>query len=103
LDNCERLMRTPSRASVPVWAIVQFGLLATGSSRNGVTVRKAASLLTGGGPGATLAFHVSMPRLKSPRHSQTVSSRTPNASAMRGLVQKRQQDGACSIRVAAIT
>src|SRR5277367_6556949 len=90
LDNCDRLMRTPSRASISarMRAIVQFGRLATGSSSNGVTTRKAVSLLIGGGPGATLAFNASMPvRLKSLRHSRTVSSRTPNASATRGLVQ----------------
>src|ERR1700692_229315 len=35
LDNCDRLMRTPSRASISARrrAIVQFGLSATGSSR----------------------------------------------------------------------
>jgi hypothetical protein len=83
-------MHTPSRASISarMRAIVQFGRLATGSSSNGVTTRKAVSLFTGGGPGATLAFNASVPpRLKSLRHSRTVSSRTLNASAMRGLVQ----------------
>jgi hypothetical protein len=83
-------MHTPSRASISarMRAIVQFGRLATGSSSNGVTARKAVSLFTGGGPGATLAFSASVPpRLKSLRHSRTVSSRTLNASAMRGLVQ----------------
>src|SRR6202051_1341127 len=90
LDSYERLMHTPSRASISarMRAIVQFGRLATGSSSNGVTTRKAVSLFTGGGPGATLAFSASVPpRLKSLRHSRTVSSRTLNASAMRGLVQ----------------
>ena len=90
LDSCERLMRTPSRASISARrrAIVQFGRSATGSSSNGVTTRNAVSLFTGDGPGATLAFNASTPpRLKSLRHSRTVSSRTPNASAMRGLVQ----------------
>jgi len=53
-----------------------------------VTTRKAASLFTGAGPGATLAFSASTPpRTKSLRHRRTVSSRTPNASAIRGLVQ----------------
>jgi hypothetical protein len=83
-------MRTPSRASISarMRAIVQFGRLATGSSSNGVTTRKAVSLFTGDGPGATLAFNASVPpRLKSLRHSRTVSSRTLNASAIRGLVQ----------------
>ena len=75
-------------------AIVQFGRLATGSSSNGVTTRKAVSLFTGDGPGATLAFKVSMPpRLKSLRHSRTVSSRTLNASAMRGLSNLKASAG----------
>src|SRR5277367_466270 len=90
LDSCERLMHTPSRASISarMRAIVQFGRLVTGSSSNGVTTRKAVSLFTGGGPGATLAFNASVPALaKSLRHRRTVSSRTTNASAIRGLVQ----------------
>jgi len=44
LENCARLIRTPSRVSVPA-------------------------------------------RMKSPRHGRTVSSRTPEASAIRALVQ----------------
>src|SRR5450432_138465 len=90
LDNCERLMRTPSRASISARkrGIVQFFLLATGSSSSGVTTRNAVSLLTGGGPGATLAVNAPTPPWpKSLRQSRTVSSRTPNASAICGLVQ----------------
>src|SRR5271165_1275700 len=90
LDNCDRLMLTPSRVSISARrrAIVQFGRSATGSSSKGVTMRNAAALFTGGGPGATLAFNASTPPLpKSLRHSRTVSSRTPKASAIRGLVQ----------------
>ena len=71
----------------------------------GVTTRKAASLFTGGGPGATLAFSAATPpRTKSLRHRRTVSSRTPNASAMRGLVQPASvsKHGARPIRLAAI-
>jgi hypothetical protein len=83
-------MRTPSRASISarMRAIVQFGRLATGSSSSGATTRKAISPFTDDGPGAMLAFNAAVPpRLKSLRHSRTVSSRTLNASAMRGLVQ----------------
>jgi hypothetical protein len=83
-------MRTPPRASISerMRAIVQFGRFATGSSSNGATTRKAVSLFTGGGPGATLTLNASVPpRLKSLRHSRTVSSRALNASAIRGLVQ----------------
>ena len=90
LDSCERLMRTPSRASISARrrGIVQFGRLATGSSSSGVTTRNAAELFTGNGPGAMLAFNASTPPLpNSLRHRRNVSSRTPNASAIRGLDQ----------------
>ena len=61
---------------------------ATGSSSKGVTTRNAVSLFTGAGPGATLAVSASTPpSAKSLRQRRTVSSRTPNASAIRGLVQ----------------
>jgi len=89
LDNCERLMRTPAWASISARrrGMVQLRRSATGASSNGMTTRNAASLFTGAGPGATVAFRAATPpRTKSLRHSRTVSSRTPNASAMRGLV-----------------
>src|SRR6202022_4583048 len=89
-DSCERLIRTPSRVSISARsrAIVQLVLSATGSSSNGVTTRNATVLFTGSGPGAMRAFNASTPPLaKSPRQRRTVSSRTPNASAIRGLVQ----------------
>ena len=49
LDSCERLIRTPSRASISARrrAIVQFVLSATGASSNGVTTRNATALFTG--------------------------------------------------------
>ena len=90
LDSCERLMRTPSRASISARrrGIVQLRRSATGCSNKGVTTRNAASLFTGAGPGATFAFSASIPPpAKSLRQRRTVSSRTPNASAIRGLVQ----------------
>jgi len=68
--------------------MVQLGRSATGASSNGITTRNAASLFTGAGPGATVAFRAATPPcMKSLRQSRTVSSRTPNASAMCGLVQ----------------
>ena len=70
LDNCDRLMRTPSLVSISARrrAIVQFVLSATGSSNNGVTTRNATALFTGSGPEATRAFTASTPpRAKSPR------------------------------------
>ena len=90
LDNCERLMLTPSRASISARnrGIVQLGRSATGSMSKGVATRSAAALFTGAGPEATVAFSASTPaRMKSLRHRRTVSSRTPNASEMRPLVQ----------------
>jgi len=90
LDSCDRLIVTPARASISALrrAIVQLGRSATGASSRGVTTRNAASVFTGGGPGATVAFNASTPlRLKSLRQRRTVSSRTPKASAIRGLVQ----------------
>src|SRR5829696_10057641 len=89
LDNCERLMRTPSRASISARnrGIVQLRRSATGAASQGETTRNAASLFTGAGPGASVALSASMPPLmKSLRHRRTVSSRTPKASAIRGLV-----------------
>jgi len=83
-------MRTPSPASISARrrAIVQFGRSATGASSSGVTTRNAVELFTGSGPGAMLACNASTPPLpKSLRQSRTVSSRTPNASAIRALVQ----------------
>jgi hypothetical protein len=76
LDNCEWLMRTPSRASISLRSrgMVQLGRSATGSANNGRATRNAASLFTGAGPGATLAVSVSTPPcMKSLRHSRTVS------------------------------
>ena len=83
-------MRAPSRASISARrrGIVQLRRSATGCSSNGVATRKAASLFTAGGPGAMLAFSASTPlAAKALRHRRTVSSRTPNASAISGLVQ----------------
>ncbi len=90
LDNCERLIRTPSRFSISARnrGMVQLCRSATGSSRSGTATRRAASLFIGAGPGATVAFKAAIPpRMKSLRHRRTVSSRTPNASAIRALVQ----------------
>ena len=83
-------MLTPSRASISARrrGMVQLGRSATGSASRGMATRSATSLFTGAGPGATAAFNASTsPLMKSPRQSRTVSSRTPNASAIRPLVQ----------------
>ena len=107
LDSCDRLMRTPSRASISARrrGIVQLGRSATGSCSNGVTTRKAVALFTAAGPAATLAFSASTPpAAKSLRHRRTVSSRTPNASAIlrTGPTSKRQQHGARPVCLATI-
>src|ERR1700691_1914109 len=89
LDSCDLPILTPSRASISVMrrGIVQFGRSAAGASSRGATTRSAASVFTGGGPGATVAFNASTPpRANSLRQRRTVSSRTLKASAMRGLV-----------------
>ena len=90
LESCEREIETPSRDRISSVkrASVQFVRSATGAESKGPATLSAASALNGAGPGATLAFSASTPPLvKSPRHSRTVSSRTPNASAIRALVQ----------------
>jgi hypothetical protein len=90
LDNCERLIRTPSRTSISARSrgMVQFGRFATGASSSGSATRNAASLFPGAGPGATRARSAATPPpAYSLRHSRTVSSRTPNASPIRALVQ----------------
>jgi len=63
LDNCERLIRTPSRTSISARSrgMVQFGRSATGASSSGVATRNAASLFTGAGPGATRARSAATP------------------------------------------
>jgi hypothetical protein len=83
-------MRTPSRAAISLRSreSVQLGRSATAAASRGRATRNAASLFTGAGPGATRALSAATPpRMKSLRHRRTVSSRTPNASAIRRLVQ----------------
>ena len=91
LDSCERLMRTPSRASIsarrltdrPV-ASVGHRLLQQGRDHNATPLHSSPEL--GRAPRSLLA-----PQCRRPRsHCATgepVSSCTPNASAIRGLVQ----------------
>jgi hypothetical protein len=74
LGSCERLMRTPSRASISARrrGIVQLRRSAAGSLSKGVATREAASLFTGDGPGAMLAFSAATPpAAKSLRQSRT--------------------------------
>ena len=90
LDNCDLPIRTPLRASISLIrrAIVQLRRLATGASKRGVTTRSAASLFTGAGPGATLAFSASTPPSAKSRHGEPCP-RVRRKPAMRGLVQPK--------------
>ena len=108
LDNCDRLMRTPSRVSISARrrAIVQFGRSATGSSSKGVTTRNAASLFTGGGPGATLAFNASdtaAAEIAAPQPNRILAHAERLGDPRTGPARQRQQHGARPIRLAAIT
>ena len=90
LESCGREMEMPSRASISLAnrASVQFVRSATGCDSSGPATRSAAPALNGEGPGATVDLSAPAPQeANSLRHSRTVSSRTPNASAICGLVQ----------------
>src|SRR5215210_6683683 len=89
-DSREQEMRTPARLSLSSArrGSVQFGRSATGPDRTSSATASAHSALTGAGPGATDFFSASIPPvMKALRQKRTVSSRTPNASAIRPLVQ----------------
>jgi hypothetical protein len=89
-DSREGEMRTPERFSISSTkrGKVQFRRSATGADRTSCATARAQVALTGAGPGAVRVLSVSTPPfMKSLRHSRTVSSRTPNASAIRPLVQ----------------
>src|SRR5271166_2720057 len=83
-------MRTPSRCSISLIrrGRVQFLRSATGADSTSSATRSAACVLTGSGPPAIRRLRPATPLLrKSLRHSRTVSSRTPNAWAIRALLQ----------------
>ena len=109
LDNCERLMRTPSRASISARRreIVQLCRSAAGCSKQTAITRSAVSLFTGGGPGCHVSLSVSSipPSAKSLRQRRTVS--WPHAERLgdprAGPAGQREQHGACPVRLAAIT
>src|SRR5258706_80357 len=90
LDSCDLPIAMPSRLLISAMrrGIVQLGRSATGASSRGVMTRSAASVFTGTGPGAMLAFSASKPpRMKSLPHRRTVPSRPATPSAMRRLAQ----------------
>ena len=83
-------MRTPERVAISSArrGNVQFGRSATGPDRTSFATANAASAVTGAGPGATDVFSALIPPvMKVLRQARTVSSRTPNASAIWPLVQ----------------
>ena len=83
-------MRKPARFSISPASRgrVQFGRSATGAARSSSATASARSALLGTGPGGTRARSASTPpAMKALRHSRTVSSRTPKAAAISGLVQ----------------
>src|SRR5215212_697267 len=89
-DSREREMRMPERFSISSArrGSVQFGRSATGPDRTSSATASAHAALTGTGPGATAVFSASMPPvMKALRQKRTVSSRTPNASAIWPPVQ----------------
>src|SRR5215211_3601750 len=89
-DSREGEIRTPERVSISSArrGSVQFGRSATGADRTSSATASARSALTGVGPGATDVFSASIPPvMKALRQKRTVSSRTPNASAIWPLVQ----------------
>jgi len=108
LDNCDRLMRTPSRVSISARSrgMVQLRRSATGFSSKDVTTRKAASLFTGAGPGATLA--VSAPdaaahEIAAPQADRVFAHPERLGNPRAGPTGQRQQHGAGPVRLAAIT
>src|SRR5215212_3927643 len=89
-DSREGEIRTPERVSISSArrGRVQFGRSATGPDRTSSATASVRSALTGVGPGATDVFSASTPPvMKVLRQKCTVSSRTPNASAIWPLVQ----------------
>jgi hypothetical protein len=92
LESCDLEIVTPSRAAISSAkrASVQLTRFVTGADRRGSATRKAACVFTGVGPGKGRVSKASTPlSMNSLRQRRTVSSRTPKASAMRGLVQPR--------------
>ena len=89
-ESREREMRRPERFSISTASrgSVQFGRSATGAASSSSATASARSALSGAGPGGTRFRSASTPPCMNVlRHSRAVSSRTPKAAAMSGLVQ----------------
>jgi hypothetical protein len=83
-------MRRPARLSISSArrGSVQFGRSPTGLDKTSSATASARSALTGADPGAIDFVRASIPpAVKALRQKRTVSSRTPNASAIWLLVQ----------------
>ena len=107
LDSCERLMRTPSRASISARrrGIVQLRRSATGSSSRGMATRSAASLFTGAGPGATLAFSAvdaAAHEVAAPEPNRVLTHAKRLGDPRAGPARQRQQHRTRPVRFAAI-
>ena len=107
LDSCDLRILTPSRASISVMrrGIVQLGRSATGASSRGVTTRSAASVFTGAGPGATLAFNASTPPSReraAPQAHRVLAHAEGFRDPRAGPARQRQQDRPRPISLAAV-
>ena len=99
LDSCERLMRTPSRASISARrrGIVQLRRSATGSSSKGVTTRKAASP-SPEAAGAMLVFSAATPPAVKSRATGEPYSRRQTPRDLELANQPAQKHGAPAAR-----
>src|SRR6516162_8228879 len=90
LESCDLEIVTPSRDAISSArrASVQLTRLVTGADKRGSATRRAACVFIGSGPGKGRVSRASTPPFMNwLRHKRTVSSRTPNASERRELVQ----------------
>ncbi len=108
LDNCERLMHTPSRASISARsrAIVQLCRSATGSSSKGVTTRKAVALFTGSRAGREARLQridTASAEIAAPQPNRILTNAERFSDPRASPARQRQQHSACPVRFAAIT
>ena len=108
LDSCDRLMRTPARASISARSrgIVQLRRSATGSSSKGVTTRKAASLFIGAGPGAALGLqcrNAAAHKVAAPQANRIFAHAKRLRDLGAGPTSQRQKHRSRPVRLAAIT
>ena len=71
--------------------------------QQGVTTRKAASLFTGGGPGAMLVFSAATPPVAAPQANRIFAHAKRLRDPGAGPTSQRQKHGARPVRLAAVT